>query len=378
MSYLQDLESQKVVNRAVEFLPSSKELAERKAAGYGLTRPELAVLLAYTKIAIKKEVLKSDLTDDPYLRQLQETAFPPAVRNQYKSNMNDHRLAKDIVATQISNRIINEMGITFVYRLQMETGATASEIIRAHTVASQIFNKSELQKLILSLDYKISMADQYNMLFHVRNLINLATRWFLHGNHLKQNLKDIIDHYTPRVKQLEKMVPTLMSGITSNYMETLINDFMKAGLPRDIALRIATYRAIYTSLNIIEVATKHDFDLESTAIVYFHGGARMNLVWYRDQINTDSREGHWNTLARLALRDELDISQRALTLAIMKSQPKEKDPMKLIDIWTNKNQRALERWERITTMLTTSSNLEYTMFFIAIRELVGLVMASID
>ncbi len=378
MNYIQELENQQIINRSIEFLPSAKELAERKASGHGLTRPELAVLLAYTKIAIKKEILKSDLTDDPYLKELQETAFPPAVRKKYKSIMNDHRLAKDIVATQISNRIINEMGITFVYRLQMETGATTTEIIKAHTIASQIFNKSELQKVILSLDFKISMPDQYNMLFHIRNLINLATRWFLHGKHLQNDLRSTIEHYRTRVQKLEKMVPSLMSGLTSTFMKKLIADFVQTGISEEIAMRIATYRAIYTALNIIEVATKHNFDLEKTAKVYFHAGERINLVWYRDQINTDSREGHWNTLARLALRDELDISQRTLTLAIMKCDAKEKDPIKLIDLWMDKNQRSMERWNRITTMLTTSTNLEYTMFFIAIRELVGLIVATID
>lgn len=378
MDYIQELESQKTINRSVEFLPSAKELAERKASGHGLTRPELSVLLAYTKIAIKKEVLKSNLTDDPYLKELQETAFPSSVRKKYRDMMNDHRLTKDIIATQVSNRIVNEMGITFVYRLQTETGATTSDIVRAHMVASQIFSKSELQKLILSLDFNIAMPAQYNMLFHLRNLINLATRWFLRGNHLKSDLKSIIDHYTPRVKLLEKMVPSLMSGITSKYMDQLLNEFISAGLPKDIALRIATYRAIYTTLNIIDVATKHHLDLEKTALVYFYGGERINLVWYRDQINSDTREGHWNALARLTLRDELDLSQCALTLAIMKCDATEKNPMNLIEVWINKHQSILERWNKVTTMLTTSSNLEYTMLFIAVRELVNLIQATVE
>lgn len=375
-NYIKELESQGILNRKVEFLPDDKELLERKAAGEGLTRPELAILLAYTKINAKHEILKSTLPEDPYLSQILITAFPPSVRDKYKHAMTEHRLQRDIIATQLSNHVVNEMGITFIYRLQMETGATVDEIIRAHAVASHIFGTEELQKLIESLDFKIPMPEQYDMLFHIRNLINLAARWFLHSNHLKGDLEKLIAHYSVRVKKLEELTPTLMGGYTKEYLESLVQKFLAAGLPKEIAKQIATYRAIYTSLNIIEVATNNQFDLEQTAKVYFTAGERVNLVWFRDQLAHDSREGHWNTLARLTLRDELDIAQRALTVAIINKNKKEKNAKKLIDNWANSNQRALQRWDKLLTMLHGSSNVEYIMFFIAIRELIGLIINS--
>ena len=104
--------------------------------------------------------------------------------------------------------------------------------------------------------------------------------------------------------------------------------------------------------------------------------ASINLLWFRDQISSDTREGHWNTLARLTLRDELDISQRALTIAIMKSDDKESNASRLIEKWMHTNVRALKRWERMQQMLHTSTEVDYTMFFIAIRELMGLILAS--
>jgi glutamate dehydrogenase len=374
--YIKELETAGILNRQVEYLPDEKQLVERKAAGIGLTRPELAILLAYTKIHIKQEILKSSLPEDIYLNQIIETAFPSSVRKKYKSAMNLHRLKRDIVATQLSNQVVNEMGITFVYRLQMETGAAVEEIIRAYSVASRIFDIHSLQEIILSLNFKVSMQDQYNMLFNLRNLINLSARWFLHNNHLKSDLKELIDHYTKHIKTLEKIIPDLMSGLTKHYFETLTSEFLTAGLPAEIARRIATYRAIYTSLNIIDVATKHQFDLAKTAEVYFMGGERMNLVWFRDQIAKDTREGHWNVLARLTIRDELDISQRALTISIMKKDKKRMEATHLIDLWFHDNQRALERWDKLLNMLHSSTATEYIMFFIAIRELIGLILTS--
>lgn len=374
--YIRDLESQGILNRKVEFLPDDKELIERKAASEGLTRPELAVLLAYTKINIKHEILKSSLPKDPYLRNDLETAFPAGVRKKYKAAMADHRLQNDIIATQLSNEIVNDMGITFVYRVQMETGSTVEEIIRAYAVASRIFGTDELKKLVESLDYKIAMPEQYDMLYHIRRLVNLGTRWFLHSRHLKADLATTIAHFSERVKSLEGLIPTLMGGATRQYLDTLREQFEKAGLSRDVAGRIATFRAIYTTLNIIDVAAANHFDLVKTAKVYFAGGEKVNLLWFRDQIANDSREGHWNALARLTLRDEFDIAQRALTVAIMKHDLKESNAHKLVEKWMSKNGRILERWDRLLSLLHGSTNIEYTMFFIAVRELLGLITAT--
>lgn len=375
-NYIKELESLKIIHRRVEFLPEDKELLERKAAGEGLTRPELAILLAYTKIHIKHEILKSKIPEDPFLSKIIDTAFPNTITKKYQKVMCEHRLKRDIIATQLSNKMVNEMGITFVYRMQMETGATIEEIVRAHAVASRIFETHELQKTIESLDFKISMADQYEMLYNIRHLLNLSTRWFLYNNQMKEDIVKLIDHYAVHIKQIEELIPNLMAGFTKRYLESITEKFSRAGLPTSIARKVATYRAIYTALNIIDVASKNQFDLLKTAKVYFASGERINLLWFRDQIANDSREGHWNTLARLTLRDELDISQRALTVAIMNTDKKEISAVKLIEKWVSINKRALERWDKLLTMLHSSTQVEYTMFFIAMRELLGLIVQS--
>lgn len=378
IDYLRELEALGILNKDVEFLPSNKELVERKSAGLGLTRPELAILLAYTKIYLKQEILKTDIPEDPFLKQDISTAFPKHITEKYSDSLSEHKLAREIIATQISNRVVNEMGFTFVYRLQVETGATIDEIVRAHAVASRIYDTQKLQKLIEEFDTQISVAERYDMLYNIKNLINLTTRWFLHHPKiLKENLSKLIEHYSTRISQLEQKVPDLMSGVTREYLNALTDKFHQAGLSTKTARHIATYRAIYTTLNIIEVATMKNFDLEKTAEVYFACGERVNLVWFRDQISHDSRSGHWNTLARLTLRDELDISQRSLTIAIMNKDEENKlSAPNLIEKWVALNKRALDRWERLLAMLHSSSNIEYTMFFIAIRELRALITTS--
>ena len=372
-AYISTLEEKNVLNRQVDCLPEDKTLLQRKTDNQGLTRPELATLLAYTKIYLKHEILASNLPEDHYLHQIIQTAFPAAITKRYRSLLQHHSLKRDIIATQFSNYLVNQMGMTFVYRLQTESGAAVADIIRAFTIAANIFDAFSLRRLIESLDYKIPMSTQYEMLFNIRHLINLAARWFLHSHYLHQPLEHTIKHFAPRVKQLETVIPAMMTGLTKKYLRTLIEQFLQAGLSSTIAQRIATYRAMYTALNVIDIASQHKFDLLNTAKIYFITGEKFNLVWFRDQIVNDAREGYWNALARLNVRDELDIVQRTLTIAMINQDNKTQTVSKLIKNWLNVHANIVAHWNNILSMLHNTGSVDYSHFFVAIRQLLTLI-----
>lgn len=373
IDYINHLESQGMLNRKVEFLPSEKELTERKLAGLGLTRPELAVLMAYTKIYIKQEILKSNLPEDDFINQIVVTAFPKSIQQKYLTSMHEHRLKRDIIATQLSNKVVNQMGLVYVYSMQIETGASVDEIMRAYTIAYDSFQTEEIGKILDLLDLKIPMAEQYEIFGNIRKLLYLSTRWFLHGNYHQKNLQTVIDHFKTNIKVIEGLIPDLMSGITRDYMESLSEKFLDANIPETNALRIATFRAIYTSLNIIEVATANNFDLEKTARIYFSAGTRMHLVWFRDEIAKDMKEDYWPALTKLTLRDKLDKLQRVLTVAIITVEEGESDVNGLIEKWVSLNGRIVSRWDELLSMLHRSPTVDYTMFFIAIHEMMALI-----
>ncbi|HCU5992073.1 TPA: NAD-glutamate dehydrogenase [Legionella pneumophila] len=371
--YMKELEKWVNLDRSVEFLPDDKKLLERKTTGAGLTRPELAVLMAHTKIHIANELLKSHLPDDSYFTTFLETGFPISLRKPYAKALPKHPLSREIIATQLSNKLVNNMGITFMYRMLMETGMSIADIACAYTISACIFQTDVLQNLIDSFQDKISLSTQYELLHHIRQLLNLATRWFLHNNRLTGGIEKNIKNYGKSVKKLEQLIPKLMGGVTKEYLEKLITQFVSIGIEKDMAQKIAITRALYTSLNIIEVATQNKFDLSLTAETYFKVGSQFNLVWFRDQIANDSREGHWNTMARLSLRDELDNLQRRLTIAILTTNTKERTSEKLINYWLEQNHPIQKRWEKLLEMLLGSENIDYTIFFIALRELSSLI-----
>ena len=375
-AYLKDLEGLVDLDRNVEFLPDDKKILERKAAGQGFTPPELTTLMAYTKIYITNELLKSDVPDDPYFVTVLESGFPSMLTKSYAKSMQKHRLRREIIATQLSNQIVNSVGITFVYRLGMETGESIAHIARAYTLATKAYQIEQLQKLIDSLNYKVEVHIQYELLHYVRQLVNLATRWFLRHGRLAGDIASDIAHYSQSINKLEKLIPDLMAGVTKEYLDRLVAQFVGLGLPEETVKKIAATRAMYTVLNVVEVSTQNKFDLVRTAQMYFTIGSKFNLVWFRDQVSSDSREGHWNSLARLSLRDELDDLQRRLTVVILSDDQKELDAEQLITYWLTQNSTVQQRWEQLLEMLLSSSNIDYTMFFIALRELSTLLGAK--
>lgn len=372
-AHIKKLEAKAGLMRHVEHLPDDKKITERKSKGIGLTRPELAVLLAYTKICVKNEIVKSELFKDGYLAQYVASAFPAAIHQQFSLDLQKHDLNKEIFATQMSNLMLNTMGITFAFRLQDETGASIANVTRAFAIAHHIFDSKEMFAQVEKLDYKVPVKAQYELLHLERQLINMATRWFLRNARLNDKTEIIINHYHRNIKSLEEIIPKLIVGETKKNQLKLMKEFESLGMPTNVIKRFATSRVMYAALNIIEVATSHSFDLEKTAEVYFSCGSVFHLFWFRDYLAKDTREGLWNSLARLTLRDELDNIQRRLTIQIMQSQPVVANTQECILNWVKSHRMLFTRWEEVFSQMQSSQQYDFMMFFIAFKELNNLL-----
>ena len=156
--WMERLEDQGLLDREIEFLPSTEAMEARRSQHKGLTAPELAILLAYTKIVLEDEILASDLPDDPYLADRLIDYFPSQLRERYADRMPEHRLRREIIATVVVNRFVNASGITCFHRLSAETGARAPDVIRAQIAARAIFGADELDQAIRALDHQIDAA----------------------------------------------------------------------------------------------------------------------------------------------------------------------------------------------------------------------------
>ena len=334
------LERANRLDRRLEFLPNNEELAERRAAGKGLTRPELAVLLAYAKIVLQDELVASDVPEDEYLADDLERYMPPKLREKFRKQLRRHPLRRDIIATYVTNSMVNRAGSTFANRLRDETGARPPDVARAYTVAREVFDIRRLWKDLATLDTVVPADVQLELQAEGRKMIERSALWFLRNRRQPMDIAATVSHFAPGIASLAQELPKLLAPADSESLERLAERFTAAGVPPELATRVASLDALFSGLNVIEVATACGETVETVAAVYFALGYQLDLHWLRDQIAKLPAETHWQTLAQGALRDDLYSEQRELTIEVLKGgaeDTEDKDAETLIDAWLEEN-----------------------------------------
>ncbi|HSG63455.1 MAG TPA: NAD-glutamate dehydrogenase domain-containing protein, partial [Gammaproteobacteria bacterium] len=278
------LEGRGILDRQLEALPNQEELDERRSREMGLTRPEIAVLLSYAKITLYPELLESDVPEDPYLARELVNYFPTALREKYHGYMNQHRVWREIIATQVTNSVINRMGATFILRMQEDTSASPAEVARAFTIAREVFDAPSLWAEIEGLDNRVPSEVQTDLLLRVWELLRHATRWFLNRPGHRLDIAESVDTYRPGVQQLmqhlEKVVVETWRGAMDEIAETLA----ARGVPKKLSRRIAVIDALYPSLDIVDIGNSEGRPVERVGRVYAVLGERFGLKWLRSQI----------------------------------------------------------------------------------------------
>ena len=330
------------LDRELEFLPSPKEFAQRLSDGDGLTAPELSVLLAYTKIVLTEELLESDLAHDPLLRDHLYSYFPSKMRENYREQMDQHPLRRQIVVTQIVNGLVNGAGITFYHRLSGETGARAEELARAHATAQEIFGTRDLITRINALDNQIDAWIQTHMRLAVRTLTERATRWLV-NNRRHANATEAVEHFKPGVELVVRDMPELLVGRERAALEQRAADLESNGVSADLAMQLAAMPPDYMALNIVEVAQTEGLDPKEVARIHFTLGDRLGLDHLTERILALPRDDRWRTMARATLRDDLHAVHAQLTSRVLASTAADATPAERIDEWTATEGVVLER-----------------------------------
>ena len=366
--FMISLEDQGKLDRELEFLPRTKTIIDRKSDGIGLTKPELAVLLAYAKIVGEAELRGSELIHDPYVQSYAMSAFPTPLRERYYDQICQHPLYSEIAATQISNRMVSDMGITFVYTMFDETGANIDHITRAYIASRNIFHMEDLYRDIESLDYKVDTQIQYQLMNDIIRLVRRSTRWFLRNRRDTILIDPTVKLFTESADQLYKSLPKLLTGSDKAHYEDRCEYYMSAGVPAEIAYKVASTDAIYHALNIVDVSLQNKADFLHVARTYFGVVDRLDLLWFRNLIDTYPNDTHWMILAKSAYKGDLDWIQRELTLSVFVLKASTEGETSLDD-WVEKHQNTIERWETLVTRLKSVEAREFAMLSVAIREL---------
>jgi len=380
--YIEELE-RKGLNRTLEFLPDKKTLMERKTHGKGLTRPALAILLAYTKNNLKQDILNSDVPEDPYYASVLESEFPKPLRERYSQQIRQHSLRREIIATLLSSNLVNKMGVTFISRLHDETGAPVSAIVRAYSIARVVFDITAIWEAIEALDGKVPTEVQRDMMLRITRLIRHATRWFLRNRRTRLDINTTCKQFADGVAKLVKHATELQAKADLEYFVDLSKHYVEQGVESNLAWQVALMDSLYSSLEIIEGANSQQYDLLQVAKAYYELGNYLDLSWFRDQIVNYPADTYWDTLAREALRDDLDIQQCQLALGLLRlPEPSPKKdatgPVNRFDVWNEKHHVLIQRWHYVLADLRSQESVDYVMFFVAIRELLDLAQTTVQ
>jgi glutamate dehydrogenase len=311
------LESQGLLDREIEFLPSTEAMEIRRSNHKGLTSPELATLMAYTKIVLEDEILDSNLPDDPYLLDRLITYFPSAMRERYADQMPKHRLYREIIATVEVNEFVNESGITCFHRLSGETGAGASDVIRAQIAARVIFGATELDKAIAALDHRIDAQIQTTLRMEVRTLVERATRWLINNRRHPIDIGAAVAQFADGARKVQQALPTILTGRDKEALEHRTQGYQAAGVPEELATGVAALPPAYAALTIVETASRSGVDVLKVADVHFTLGQRLGLDRLLGRIIELPRDDRWQTMARAALRDDLHAVHAQLTAEVL-------------------------------------------------------------
>src|SRR5580698_8480729 len=234
---IRSLERSGDLNRTLEFLPSDDELAERRKNGTSLTRPELAILLAYSKIWLNSHLLASNVPEDPYLSSELERYFPAPVRERFPKAIDQHRLRREIIATATTNSLVNRMGPTFVPRAQEDTGAEPAQIARAYTAAREIFGMRDLWAQIEALDNKVPAKLQYETAFQTSRLLRHMTYWLLAQRKRELQVDAAVAEFGSGVRELEAQIGQVLIVPWRERFEENRTQYVTDGLPQELATR---------------------------------------------------------------------------------------------------------------------------------------------
>jgi glutamate dehydrogenase len=338
-----DLERAGQLDRHLEALPTDEELTVRAESGIGLTQPELAVLLAYVKIALERELLGDAIVDESWTGDVLARYFPRPLRERFGHRMGGHRLRREIVTTVLVNEVVNRGGTSFVYRAMEETGASAADVIRAYVVVREVYGLGELWDAVQAYDNRMPTRAQTLVYLSTRRLLDRAVRWLVSNRRSPLDVAGEIGRLRPGVERLLPQLSSMFRGREQDNLRTYVEQLCADEVPTEVAETATRVVYGFGLLDILETAASVGRDVGEVAGVYFVLSERFQVDDLLSRISSLPRNDRWQTLARMALRYDLYAALAALTAEVLVSTPESAPPLDRVDEWEQVNAADLSR-----------------------------------
>jgi glutamate dehydrogenase len=377
---IQWLEAAGRLNRAIEFLPSDDEITRRRAAKLGLTAPENAVLLAYSKMSAYDELLASNLPDDPHFNRALKSYFPKVLGEKFASQVDNHPLKREIIATHVTNTVLNRTGATFVNFLAAEAGATAADVVRAFTLAREVFDLEALWDQIDALDLKVDAKLQLDLLSELISVAQRASRWLLRlritgdagaagataaagatGAAATNDLPTLIARYQPAARELRAHLSDWLPASARKTWQDAAAKLVEAGVAQDLAQSLTALKFTIPALDMADLSQSAKATLAHVARDYFGVDESLGLAGWRTEINRLPTDTLWQTQARGSARDDVYAIASQITQGLLSRGES-------VDAWNARNAKPIARLQALLASISAQVA-DLAPVSVALREL---------
>ncbi|MFI6641675.1 NAD-glutamate dehydrogenase [Streptomyces sp. NPDC050504] len=357
------------LDRALEFLPNDRQIRELLNNGRGLSQPELAVLMAYTKITVADELISTGLPDDPHLQKLVHAYFPQQLRERFPEAVEGHALRREIITTVLVNDTVNTGGSTFLHRLREETGASIEEIVRAQAAAREIFGLADVWDEVESLDNQVAADVQTRIRLHSRRLVERGTRWLLGNRPQPLQLAETIEFFSEGVAQVWAELPKMLKGADLEWYQGILEELTAVGVPEGLALRVAGFSSAFPALDIVAIADRTGKDPLAVSEVYYDLADRLRITQLMDRIIELPRADRWQSMARASIREDLYAAHAGLTQDVLSVGNGSSTPEQRFKAWEEKNAAILGRARATLEEIQSSDAFDLANLSVAMRTM---------
>lgn len=371
---MQFLEKEGRLDRPIEFLPTNENLYQRAAAKQGITRPELAVLLAYAKLYVFDDLISSGLPDDAYLVADLNLYFPTAMRERFKEEIESHQLRKEIITTFVCNSIVNRTGTTFYTRMKEETGMKGCDVARAYTVVRDSFGLRQIWEEIEAAQPHITLNTMMDLYNEIDVLMERACSWFLRNCSQPLNTGNLVETYRPAISDILKNLDSMINQTARENRDSKMNSFVERKVPKELAIKIASLDALASAPDIVLVAQKTGIPTSMVGQVYFEIGDRFKIGWLRLEARKLFSDSHWDNMALKTLVGTFYDKQMKLTEDVLQTAYNKDSYELTIDKWFTDKKKSITRYNNFMQDLKAQDRTSQAMLTVAV-ERVGAILS---
>ena len=358
-----------ILDRALEALPDDEAVALRQAAGLGLTRPEVAVLLAAAKVAVNGYLLDSAVPDDAYVGAVALAHYlPPALRTEFNELLPRHPLHREITCCVLTNEVFNRMGSGSLLRVQELTGQSQEHLVLAYVASRDVLALPSVWSEIDRLDVARHAALQGRLMGETRSNVEIACRWLLRHGHAVDPAVEVA-RLRPGIDKLSGCLDELMPPGPRQHLGQRITELVANGAPPELARAVCLLEPLSRTLGLVEAAEELGADLTFLAAIFGCVGERLQVDWLRDQAMERSTDDHWSTLARVAVGDDLVVEQQRLARAILRNAGTASPPEEAVATWLEPRERRLALFEHTMQRLRAAAEVDVPMLVVALEGL---------